>query len=78
MFPLSTGQVYLAEKAVHTNEGCQFKTLWAVGKDAENLEVAQEIIFDWHSTKEGRKQHAMEKATEYLAQRDFAGDPARQ
>lgn len=78
MFPLPTGQAYLAEKAIHTPEGCQFETLWAAGRDADWLEIAQVIHFDWESTKDQRRQLALQTATEYLMNRDYRGDPDRQ
>lgn len=78
MFPMATGQAYLAEKIIHTPEGAQFEMLWAVGKDADHLEIAQKITFNYHSTKSMRSKHALEKATEYLAIRDYAGDTRRQ
>ena len=77
MFPVIGGQAYLAEKIVHTPQGVHFETLWAAGSNADNLEIAQKITFNYQSTKHMREKHALQLATEHIALRDYSGDPGR-
>lgn len=76
MFPVVGGQAYLAEKIVHEDE-MEYVTLWAAGPDGENLEIAQHIHFKWGTPRDMRENHALQKAREFLALRDYRGDPNR-
>lgn len=77
MFREKGGQVYIAEKIVHADDGVQYETLWAAGPDGENIDIAQKITSPWGITRDDRERLAREEGRKFLKLRDYYGDSRR-
>jgi len=71
------GVVCLAEKEVPTQEGMKHLMYWAYGKNADNLDGAQEIYYDYDVPESFRQSMSYDDAEGFLQLRDYAGDRLR-
>lgn len=71
------GVILMAERTEDTPDGLEFVTMWAIGPNLDNLEVAQKVNFFWWVPESVRHEHTLGIARESLAVRDYSGDPSR-
>ena len=77
MWQCEYGYTMIAETKHWDGDGLQWRTLFAVGPDPENISDAFEIYFKPDTTEYDRRMHALQHAEAFMKLRDYYGDTSR-